>query len=426
MNGINIMSKKIKAKRTPVYGDLRPELEVAIEHSLKNGESGGFLHIYLDNLAMVISSQGGESSEEIVYGLMKDIGAILKNGDSIARRNKDTLRAILRNYSPDDIAKKSLEIHEMILNYGCVSSLEPVQLSAVIGSVDFPLSAKDAEDIINKAYIALMDAQDANKYYRSYQNEAKHATESKNQMIMASYLKQAFMDKRLRLAFQPIIERTTGDIAYYESLLRIINEDGSTSSAGPFIPIAERMGFIDAIDIMVLKMVVAELRRTPDLKLAVNVSNASVAGSKWLEIAVDALSDRSLASRLIVEIIETAEQHNVPKVVQFISTLQKLGCQIALDDFGTGYTSFSQLKSLPVNIIKIDGSFVRDIVTNEKNRFFVKTLLEFSKNFGLKSVAEFVEDSATAEILTAMEVDYLQGNYFSPAVNYRDWIENDI
>lgn len=408
---------------TPDYGDLRPELEAALKIIAKKNITGGFLHVYLDNLATILSSHGGVRTEEVLTGMIKEVTKILKAEDKITRRNKDTIKILLVDYSPEKIEEAALKIYQLISDYGCLSSLEPVQISAVIGGVDFPVSSDNAEDIINKAYVAMSDALKEGAHYRHYINEAKHVKESRNQMIMAAYFRNAFVEKKLRLAFQPIIECKTGEIAYYESLLRIINDDGSASSAGPFIPIAEKMGFIDSIDMAVLDMVIVELKRTPELKLSVNVSNASIASSRWLEKASMVLGDSSIASRIIVEIIETAEQTNVAKTVEFISELQKFGCQIALDDFGTGYTSFSQLKSLPVNIIKIDGSFVRDITNNEKNRFFVKTLLEFSKNFNLKTVAEFVEDGLTAEILNQMGVDYLQGNYFSPAVTYRGWMD---
>jgi EAL domain-containing protein (putative c-di-GMP-specific phosphodiesterase class I) len=103
--------------------------------------------------------------------------------------------------------------------------------------------------------------------------------------------------------------------------------------------------------------------------------------------------------------------------------MQELGCSIALDDFGAGFTSLAQLKHLPVDVIKIDGSYVRDIVYNPESRLFVKTLLDFSRNFGLKTIAEFVENVEIANLLTEMGVDYMQGNYFSPATAKRSWIE---
>jgi diguanylate cyclase (GGDEF)-like protein len=404
-------------------GDITHKLEKEIEKSLKKRANGAVLYISLDNLPLVISSHGVDYTEEVISNLIIEISKIIKKNDIVVRDDKNHLNILLRDCAPEDIREISLRIHTLIQNYGSTNSTEPIHLTATIGSVDFPETSKTAIDALNKAYIALNDAKELKKHYVGYKNEEKHEIESKNQMILASYLQNAFLNNKLCLAFQPIVNSKTGEISYYESLLRIINPDGSVSSAGPFIPMAEKMGFIDVIDILVFKMVIDELIKSPHLKLSVNLSNASTHDSKWISSAMNLLSDRSVASRLIIEITETSEQHDIKRIANFIKSIQEMGCEVALDDFGTGYTSFSQLKSLPVNIIKIDGSFVRDIVTNEKNRFFVKTLMEFSRNFKLKAVAEFVEDKETAEILTEMGVDYLQGNYFSPAVIYRDWMD---
>jgi diguanylate cyclase (GGDEF)-like protein len=408
----------------PLHSTIMQALEQEINNCTTGSKTGGLLYICLDNFPIVISSQGGDYAEEIITGLISEIAKIIKKNDVITRHDRNHLNILLKDCAPADIKEIALRIHTIIQNYGCTNSLEPIQLIGTIGSVDFPGTSANAKDALNKAYIALNDAQELHKHYVAYKNEEKHETESKNQMILASYLQNAFLSNKLRLAFQPIINSKTGEVAYYESLLRIINGDGSTSSAGPFIPIAEKMGFIDAIDIMVFKMVIDELVKSPTLKLSVNVSNASTNNSKWLSTATKLLDDEAIASRLVIEITETAEQRDIKRVSNFVATLQERGCKIALDDFGTGYTSFSQLKSLPVDIIKIDGSFVRDIAHNDKNRFFVKTLMEFSKNFELDAVAEFVENEETAEILKSMDVGYLQGNYFSPAVTYRDWIDN--
>lgn len=403
--------------------DMLQLLEKEIKSCINNGSTGALLHISIDNLPMIISSQSGDFAEELMDDITKKISKSLAKTDIVARAGKDYINVILKKYPPEKMDKTAMEIHTLIQNYGCINSPEPIQITSTIGAVDFPGTSRTAQDAINKSYIALNDAREAHKHYMCYINTEKHEIESKNQMILASYIQNAFLNDKLRLAFQPIVSAKTGEIGYYESLLRIVNEDGTTSSAGPFIPVAEKMGFIDVIDSMVLKMVVDELHKSRNVTLSVNVSNASMYDSGWLSMAINLLDDPSVTSRLIIEITETSEQHNVKKASHFVETMRELGCKIALDDFGTGYTSFSQLKNLPIDIIKIDGSFVKDITYNKENRFFVQTLLDFSQNFGLKTVAEFVENQEIANILTEMKVDYMQGNYFSPAVNYRDWID---
>ncbi|PIR38496.1 MAG: diguanylate phosphodiesterase [Alphaproteobacteria bacterium CG11_big_fil_rev_8_21_14_0_20_39_49] len=415
------MSKKKSSDSLRCYGDVTPVLEKKIKSSLKSNRMGGLIYISIDNLAMIISSHGGDYTEGLIKGISKKIESFVGESGCVIRSDRNKFSVILSDSPPDVINEKSNEMHKMIQHFGSFDSLEPIHIITTIGSVDFPGNTQEALDAIDKAYVALSDAKKMYSHYCAYENYKNHHVEAKNQMLLANYIQDAFLNNKLRLAFQPIINSKTGDIDYYESLLRIVNEDNSISSAGPFIPIAERMGFIDEIDMMVFDLVVNELEKYPNLKLSVNLSNVTMNSASWLANAQKMLT-KDIASRLIVEITETAEASSMHIVANVISVLQSFGCKIALDDFGTGYTSFSQLKSLPVDIIKIDGSFVKDIAINPQSKFFVKTLMEFSKNFNLTSVAEFVESKETADILIEMGVDYLQGNYFSPAVSYRDWM----
>lgn len=404
------------------YTKLSDLLAERIKDFAKKGISGGLLCISIDNLPMIISSHGDAEADGVISELAEFISRLVGKNDVALRTAQDQIYVILMDYSPQQMREKATEVRKEIQDYGCKHAVRPIQIMSTVGGVNFIETDKTARDAMNKAYIAMNEAKELFRHYVEYGNREKHERESKNQMILATYLQNALLKNRLSMAFQPIIDAKSGEIGYYECLLRIVNEDGSTSSAGPFIPIAEKMGFIDVIDSMVLQLVTAELRNSPDVKLSLNISNTSVHDSNWLEMAVHLLEDPDIATRLIVEITETSEAQNARKILNFITTLQGLGCEIALDDFGTGYTSFSQLKTLPVDIIKIDGSFVKGIVENQENRFFVKTLLEFSNSFGLRSVAEFVENGEIAKILMDMNVDFMQGNYFSPAVNYRDWM----
>lgn len=411
-----------KNKSGHKYGDLTGILTEKIKDISKKGISGGLLCVSIDNLPMIISSHGDAEAESVIDEVAEYITKLVSKNDIVLRAEKANIYVILNDYSPQQMREKAIEIRKEIQDYGCKHAVKPIQIMSTVGGVNFVETDKTATDAVNKAYIAVSEAKEGYRHYMEYGNREKHERESKNQMILATYLQNALLKNRLCMAFQPIIDSKSGEIGYYECLLRIINDDGSTSSAGPFIPIAEKMGFIDVIDSMVLQLVTAELKHSPHVRLSLNISNTSVNDSNWLEMAMHLLDDPDIASRMIVEITETSEAQNARKVLNFITTLQGLGCEIALDDFGTGYTSFSQLKTLPVDIIKIDGSFVKGIVDNQENKFFVKTLLEFSNSFGLKSVAEFVENGETAKILMDMKVDYMQGNYFSPAVNYRDWL----
>ena len=127
-------------------------------------------------------------------------------------------------------------------------------------------------------------------------------------------------------------------------------------------------------------------------------------------------------ARLIFEITETAVHGDLKHSARFCAEVQALGCMVALDDFGSGYTSFRQLKTLSIDFVKIDGAFIRDLTDNADSRLFVKTMLDFIRGFGLKSVAEFVENGEIAKMLMELGVDYLQGYYFGKPENHRSWL----
>jgi EAL domain-containing protein (putative c-di-GMP-specific phosphodiesterase class I) len=314
------------------------------------------------------------------------------------------------------------KIHNNMQFYRSSDENKPVHLVSTISSVMLDKEIKDAQQAMSMVYLTSKNGNfDENKFHHSYSELEERKNNFKNHFILSDCLKKALIEKKIRLAYQPIIDSRDGKISHYECLLRMINEEGKIISAGPFIPIVESMGFINLIDEIVLEMVINELTYSKDVIFTFNLSSIGVHNKSWLKKIQQLVSHTSLASRLIVEITETAAHKDLGKAAHFIATLQDMGCLVALDDFGSGHTSFHQLKILPIDIVKIDGSFIKDIIGNKENQLFVKTLIAMSKVFGLKSVAEFVENGEIAKLLIDFEVDYMQGNYFCPAVNYRSW-----
>lgn len=379
------------------------------------------LCVSIDNLPMLISSGFQKKDHNALLDLMHYLQASLPQTILIEQVDKDKLYILVKNKVDEDSEKIIQKVYDSVISYGSQIPTYPTQFSCTIGAVKISEN-ETSEDLLNKAFVALNEARSSHYHFVLYKNDKQHIVESRNQMILANYLQDALQNKKLRLAYQPITDRKTGKVHHYECLLRIVGPGHSVTSAGPFIPIAEQLGFMDMVDAFVLKMAVDELQNNQDIKLAINLSNSSIHSKYWQEMSVQLLSNPSIASRLIVEITETSEQQDLKSAAKFIQRIKALGCEIALDDFGSGYTSFSQLQALPVDTIKIDGIFVRNIVENKESRFFVKTLKEFGDNFGLKTVAEFVESKEIADILCEIGVDYLQGNYLSPAVDYRPWL----
>ncbi len=402
--------------------DFINQLETAIHSVIREHTSGALLLVTVTNLSMIINAYGHDSSEIVMHDLTKIIESMLKEGDFVQRLQRDQLGIIVSNSYPEDVAMLAGRIHNTILNFGRDNfSTASLHIIGTIGSVCFPLETGSAHDALDKAYVASNSGQSAP--HRTFDLTRSEADQCRQQMGLANYFFNGYKENRLRLAYQPVVSSKTGQVAHHEALLRIVSTTGKISSAGPLIPVAEKMGMIDLVDTMVMEMVIDELRRSPNVHLAFNVSNHTTENTVWLDLMSQKLKETpDIAPRLSVEITETAVHRDLRRAAYFVASLQAMGCSVALDDFGSGYTSFRQLKALSVDIVKIDGIFIKDIAQSADNRFFVKTLLDFAQAFGLETVAEFVETGEIAKILMEMGVDYLQGYYLGKPQNHRSWL----
>jgi EAL domain-containing protein (putative c-di-GMP-specific phosphodiesterase class I) len=332
--------------------------------------------------------------------------------------------SVITPYSDIKKHKQDLDnFFEECLKISALLSPTPIYVDFKIG---YTHVKNDAKDAVDEVLIALAEAKLSPAHHNVGYNEGLAAIKERyNQVELVSYFLEALQNKRLRLGFQPIVCAKTGKVECYEALLRILTKEGHIISAGIFIPAAEKLGLISNIDLFVLKAVVRELTLDKKVRISMNISSLVIRDKRWYEEAKALLKDRDIASRLIIEITETGGENDLITISKFVESIQALGCGVAIDDFGAGYTSFKQLKLLSADILKIDGAFVRDIVENPESKLFINIMLQFAKAYNLKTVAEFVETGEIAKTLMDLGVDYLQGFYFSQALNYRPWIKDD-
>lgn len=411
------VAKRVQHKaETPLsYADFTECLQKMLGGKLHELSNGSYLEVMVDNYASVISWYDYMAASVIMEELMDRYRVLLKEGDAMCRLYLDRIGIVLKNYSSKELEKLTQKIHEITESFETKDFRRPMHLVVSMGSVDFPASARRLEEVLHKAYVARISSGQAtsNLYYARYEEvEAAGGLSSNEARIMHEV--QAIIDEnRFKPAFQPIIHAKTGEVSFYECLLRIENPDGkSVTSAGGLIPVAEKMNIIKVIDRIMLQHVVDVLKNNPKLQLTFNISNATTDDAEWLKLCTKLLKNPEIASRVVVEITETAAHRDLRETAYFVASLQGLGCQVALDDFGAGYTSFRQLKSLSVDMVKIDGVYVNGLVTNRENQVFIKTLIDFTSNYGLKTIAEFVESGDVAKMLIDMGADYLQGYYF--------------
>jgi EAL domain-containing protein (putative c-di-GMP-specific phosphodiesterase class I) len=232
----------------------------------------------------------------------------------------------------------------------------------------------------------------------------------------------ALNERRILLAFEPVIDATTRQPAFHECLMRIRRADGTLAPTSEVIPIAERLGLVRLLDHRVLELLVNEMAAVPGLHASVNVSPTSTTDPDWWSALVAMLRAKGdVAERLIIEITESAAIHDIDDMRGFVARVKDLGCRIAIDDFGSGYTSFRNLRKLGVDILKIDGAFVQNLMQSDDDRAVVQALVGLAKRLGLKTVAEWVQDEAAAKLLTSWGCDYLQGALVGLAAVERTW-----
>ena len=247
-------------------------------------------------------------------------------------------------------------------------------------------------------------------------DQVEHQPSSKaHSLASEAMLQAAVREDRFFFAFQPVVCAATGRVDYFECLLRMRDEHGAIVAGIEFIRIIEDHGLIGVIDHHVLERTIQELIAYPRVSLGLNVSGLTICNPTWLQSLTALLHRRSeIARRLVVEITETAALGDMADSARVVANLRQIGCRVALDDFGAGHTSVRHLEVLPLDIVKLDGSIVRNLTNSQQNLRLLRHLLGRTRDFGLATVAEWVESEDDADRLRAEGIGYLQGYHVGP------------
>ena len=277
----------------------------------------------------------------------------------------------------------------------------------------------EMETLVNNADLALLLAKEKgrNQIYLYQEEDETHRREFGTLFINLEILKQALKENRFSMHYQPIVHLQAGEPHHYEALIRLRDEAGNMLPPDVFIKVAEKFGLATKIDCMVVTACIRKLaalaRDGNPVGLAINLSGNSVGNIELLELIKREIKATGIdPTRIIFEITETAVFHNLALVQQFVREAKQLGCRFALDDFGVGFSSFYYIKQLDIDYLKIDGSFIRNLLDSANDRVFVQAMVEISRVYGMKIVAEWVENAKIMTMLKDMGVDYGQGYYF--------------
>src|SRR5579859_849204 len=402
---------------------LREALTQAVASSLRSGLPGAYLAIGIDKLGTINDAFGYEIADQVIIEIGQRLDRQFRESDVIGRVGGDRFGVVLTNCAPENVVTVAEKILELIGHSQITTDIGPIYATVSIGSVSFPEQGKTGFDLMTRAETALAEAKRAGRdCFVPYRIAEAQQRQQRTDIALGERVQRALKENRLVFAYQPVVDSDSGAVAYHECLLRMVAEDGGIVSAAAFVPVIEQLGFIRLIDRFVLERAVSEASQHPECSLAFNISGLTATDHAWLRLLVSLLRDRpEVARQLIVEITETAALHDIQESARFVGTLRELGCRVALDDFGAGFTSFRYMQALDVDIVKIDGSFVRNLAESYDNQIFLRHLVGLADAFGLITVAECVESARDATILRQEGVRFLQGYYYGRPTLEQPW-----
>jgi diguanylate cyclase (GGDEF)-like protein len=402
---------------------LTENLTAMLDEAVRYRASCGFLVVAIDHLARVNESYGFDVADQVITAVAKRLRAKLRSGDSLGRFSGNKFGVILKNCTPDDITAAAERLLSGVRDHVVQTSSGPVAATATIGGVNAPRHARTIHEIFARAQEALDIAKTKRRgSFHAYRPNIEREALRRENVRSSDEIVTALNERRIVMAFEPVVPPATRQPAFYECLMRVRRADGTMAHAAEVIPIAERLGLVRLLDHRVLELVMDELSAAPTLKVSVNVSPASISDPDWWDVLGAQLrAQPGAAERLIVEITESIAIQDIDDARGFVTRVKDLGCRIAIDDFGAGYTSFRNLRKLGVDLLKIDGAFVQNLARSNDDRVFVRTLIDLAKGLGLATVAEWVQDETSAAMLAGWGCDYLQGALIGLADVERPW-----
>jgi len=398
-------------------------LEKTLDEAVRFRSSCGFLLIAIDNLARVNESYGFDIADQLISAVGKRIRTLMRGKDTLGRYSGNKFGIVLRDCTPDDMVIAAERLLAGVRDDMVSTSAGPVAATVTIGGVTAPRHARGVTEVFARAHETLDTAKGKRHgSFLAYRPNIEREAQRRENVRATDEIVAALNERRIFLAYEAVAAITDRRPAFYECLMRVRRSDGSLLGANDVIPVAERLGLVRLLDHRVLELVVEELAAAPSLQASVNVSPGSTTDPDWWAGLGSLLrSHAGVAERLIVEITESAAIHDIDETRGFVARVKDLGCRIAIDDFGAGYTSFRNLRKLGVDIVKIDGAFVQNILRSEDDRAFVHTLIDLGKRLKLATVAEWVQEERAAKMLEEWGCDYLQGALVGLASIERPW-----
>ena len=411
-----------QATHDPLTGLVnRREFESRVNIALNRASSDNITHtlgyIDLDKFKVINDSCGHTTGDRLLRELSERVKSRLRKGDTFARLGGDEFGLLLDQCS----IKKGLEIaqtvKQTISDYRLLHNDQVYSVGASIGLVEVSAEIHDLATLLSDADAACYMAKERGRNcVQIYQSTDQDIIQRQGETRWAHIIRKALNTSAFELHCQPIasVQEHKEQICHHEVLIRLRNDDNKLVFPGSFMPAAEHFGLLTAIDSWVITESFEWIGLNPDAigngRLSINIAGASLSDPSFLPFVIDSFSSSGAnPGQIIIEITENVAISNLKVAIEFMTTLGELGCEFALDDFGRGFSSLGSLKDLPVDYLKIDGGFIKNILNDPADQATVNAINEIGHALGKKTVAEHVENDDICKHLTDMGVDFVQG-----------------
>ncbi len=410
-------------------------LDEEVKRAGKRGEFGALLFIDLDQFKNINDSLGHPAGDAILKNVSERLPLAVTDSDIVVRLGGDEFVVVLTdlgNEMPSAILKAESAAEKLRRNVSAPYFYKDLELHVTcsVGIVMFPEEDVSVHELLRYADTAMYQVKAQGRDAIEFFNK-RMAEHAKDVLVMEGDLHKALENDRFSLHFQPRVDNSSGTIVGAEALLRWLHPERGMVSPAEFIPILETSGLIVNVGMWVLEKSISQVKKwqseglwTNDMRLGVNISPRQFRSSAFVDDVAKLLRRLDFPAHLLeMEITEGIVIQNLDVTIETMTTLRSLGVVFALDDFGTGYSSISYLKQLPVSVLKIDKSFVRDITDDHNDRILVETITAMGNMLELEVVAEGVETREQLDLLKAYNCRYYQGYLCSRPVEAKSFAE---
>ncbi|HET7416079.1 MAG TPA: EAL domain-containing protein [Solirubrobacterales bacterium] len=401
----------------------RAELDQYVSFTARYGGRGAVMVIDIDGLKQVNDRHGHPTGDRLIRRVAESMRERVRATDIVARLSGDEFAVLM----PQTDTAGALQLGEDLRAQ--VAEGLPESGEAALGTISVGIAMFGGRDGANSEAVLLAADQalyqakaEGRNRITLFHSPGEGEVQARRAQTTSARIRDALTQDRLRLATQPIRDLESRDIERYELFLRMTGEDGELLPAASFIEVAERSGMVQELDRWVvaraLEMMGERERAGAPVSLHMNISGASMTDLSVLEFIERRLDEGEAdPARCTFEITQTAQVEDYDAAGAFADRLTEFGCEVAIDDYGAGFGPFAYLKKVPFDVIKIDGTFVRDLSRNDADRLVVQAIVRIARGLGKRTIAEFVEDEDTTILLREYGVDMAQGYHLGRPVD---------